>query len=178
MTKECQWCHRTDSVNGSIYCRTCLTEPMRTPGEIVRRMHEVEANDWLGTMRADLGAYLDADDLRQFCTQDAEFSDHQASPRTREHVLAEMQEYMPFALDKATGHRGISASRSVDHYKAWVWLLGDYAEIVWDNYAQYGMPILRQICERYGFDFPQSQGAVRMSRGESCEAGCDMGCDR
>lgn len=58
---------------------------------------------------------------------------------------------MPFAIEKAMDGRGLSASRSISKMQAWVFALGETDAINWERYADYGRPILRQICERYGF---------------------------
>jgi hypothetical protein len=81
---------------------------------------------------------------------------------------------MAFAWGKARDHRGISASRSVEKMRTWVWLLDD-PEIT-ANYQNYGAPILRAICERYGFPIPDGDDMRRMSEGEPCRDGCDEGC--
>lgn len=74
---------------------------------------------------------------------------------TDEEIIRQMKDYFDFAVDKALGQRGISASRSIAHYKAWIWLLGDdefLQEIENSEYAPYGVPILTKIGKKYGFD--------------------------
>jgi len=74
---------------------------------------------------------------------------------SREYILKEMKEYFDFAWEKATNARGISASRSIEHYKIWIWLLGDDEFLDWiienedDLYNPYGIRILEKIKERY-----------------------------
>ncbi len=72
---------------------------------------------------------------------------------TRKNVIKAMQDYMSFAWEKANDKRGISANRSIDHFKGWLWLLGDeeglrYLKV---NYAPYGKPGLAYVCKKYGF---------------------------
>lgn len=77
------------------------------------------------------------------------------APLTDEEIIRQMKDYFDFAVDKALGQRGISASRSIAHYKAWIWLLGDdefLQEIENTEYAPYGVPILTKIGKKYGFD--------------------------
>jgi hypothetical protein len=65
-----------------------------------------------------------------------------------------MHDYMSFAWDKANNCRGLSAGRSIDHMKAWLWLLGESemaAKIA--HFSHYGKPQLRAICERFGWDW-------------------------
>lgn len=83
---------------------------------------------------------------------------HEADPLTKETIIDEMREYMSFAFEKAYGCRGISASRSQWKYVQWLWVLEDEELVAFaedeGNYAMYAIPILRKICERYGFEDP------------------------
>lgn len=92
--------------------------------------------------------------------------------RTPEECIAD---YLPFALGKAQGHRGISATRSVEKMRAWAWAAG--VELT-DNYAQYGVPVLVDVAEKFGISDPllESEDIKRMARGESCQADCHDGC--
>ena len=79
----------------------------------------------------------------------------EVEPNT-DHLLGAIEEYMPFAWDKANNCRGLSADRSVSHMKAWLWLLGDdLGEKLDGIYCFYGKPCLRVICEKYGWDWRQ-----------------------
>lgn len=168
-----------------------LTEnnEVRTTEEIVRRIREITPkknerwdtiDDFFGAMRSELVAFLPEDALCQCGLKG--ISGHRQLALTRKHVLKDMRAYMPFALQKALDHRGLSAARSIDRYRAWLWLLGDceYGTVPWQRYQNYGMPILKHICERYGFDFPSSEDATRMAEGRPCVSclehyteGCD-----
>jgi len=102
------------------------------------------------------------------------------NPYTEEGVIACMRDYMGFAWEKTTDHRGLSAVRSVMRYREWLWILGD-ADLVAtcenpDTYPMYGAPVLKAICEKYGFDVPDNERARRMARGEPCRPDCDEGC--
>ena len=86
---------------------------------------------------------------------------YEPHPLTEEEIMKQMREYFEFAVEKCTGCRGISASRTIEHYKEWIWLLGDdefLQEIENMEYAPYGKPILIAIAKRYGFDkeFPEA----------------------
>lgn len=91
-----------------------------------------------------------------------------------------MLDYMPFALGKAQDHRGLSASRSIDHFRAWLWMLSDDETLgfcdVEENYTNYGAPILREICENYGFDTPAETWFANMASGGPCSPDCRDGC--
>src|SRR5277367_4801730 len=97
-----------------------------------------------------------------------------------EDALGELREYMVFAWGKVEDHRGISAGRSVDKCAAWAWLLGrdDVYKAAHDgkNYAQYGAPALKLICEAFDLPVPADKGLQRMMRGEPCTDNCGNGC--
>lgn len=84
------------------------------------------------------------------------------SPRDRESILNEMLDYMSFAFEKANNFRGISASRSMSHYSAWTWLIGDdFGNLL--DYEYYGKDNLVEICEKYGWDHSQWDDGVRLN---------------
>ena len=99
---------------------------------------------------------------------------------TEEVVLTQMKNYMKFAWMKALGHRGISACRSVDKMSVWVFLVenDDLLKFIQDesHYAMYGAPVLKRICEAYGFLIPKDERALRMAKGLPCIDLCDQGC--
>ena len=73
---------------------------------------------------------------------------------------------MEFAWDKANNCRGISASRSIDHYSVWIWLLGDEDKLSdIRDYEYYGKPQLVEICELYGWDHSKWDDGVRTNVG-------------
>lgn len=152
---------------------------MKSVSEIVERLRGLQddpTDQMFGWQSSDLLEYLPFEKAKEFLKDGVLDGEWKTTTLTRESVLGEMRKYMEFALDKATGHRGISAGRSVEHFQAWVWLLGDSDEIDWKDYQNYGMPILRQVAEFYGFEFPDCEAAQRMSDGEACYAGCEEGC--
>ena len=157
---------------------------MRTAEEIVNRIKGIEPEAFFGFQADDLMRFLPFEDAKQFLNAEGvkEFENGKwnQEPLTREGVIKIMGEYMDFALSKASDHRGLSAGRSIEHYKAWVWLLGDedYKAIDWENYTNYGVPVLRRICEKYKIYFPESSELSRMSKGLSCREGCDEGCGK
>lgn len=128
---------------------------MRTDDEIVARLKEVSEgeHDWLGTEQGDLIARLPWDKAKPLLSGDV--TEEQWAgihiSRDRDHLINEMREYMPFAWKKANGFRGISASRSMSHFRAWVWLAGDDLG-EFNNYQHYGKDHLVRICNHYGFE--------------------------
>jgi hypothetical protein len=89
-------------------------------------------------------------------------------------VYEQMRSYMEFAIGKAQDHRGISAYRSTEKLNAWTWLLG--CEPIEEPFAQYGAPILRALCIRHGFTWPDDEDINRMAEGKPCHDGCLDGC--
>lgn len=153
---------------------------MRTDAEILARVREIQAEDFFGFEISDLLIRLPFAAAREFLKADATEDGWTVAPRGRDALLAEMDHYAEFAWGKARDHRGISANRSVSHYRGWLWLLSDddFGAIDWERYRNYGAPILKQICERFAFPVPADEALLRMSRGEPCEPGCGEGCGR
>lgn len=161
---------------------------LRTNQEIVTRIKEVEKFDFFGTEVGDLMNYLPFDLAKSWLKPEVSLDQWEKvrQPHTRENILKEMREYMPFAIGKATGHRGLSASRSISHYKAWVWLLGDkdYETVDWDKFQNYGCPILALIAETYEIRIDAWLGGdsleafENMASGRSCRPYCTEGCGR
>ncbi len=159
---------------------------MRTNLEIVSKIRKHE-NDFFGFISTDLLEYLSFDLAKQFLEGDdikkVESGKAKWKPSSLKtpYIIKSMKKYMVFALSKAENHRGLSASRSIEHFKAWIWLLGndDYNFIRWNNYKNYGAPVLRQICEKYQFAFPDDNiGLKNMSQGLKCSENCKEGCGK
>lgn len=127
---------------------------MRTDAEILARIDAVKNMDWLGTQTNDLASRLPFDAVRPFLKDGVTSEQWRQAPRDRDSIIAEMLAYMPFAWEKANNCRGISASRSMDHYSAWIWLAGDDLGDLSD-YEFYGKDNLVRICEHYGWDSSQ-----------------------
>lgn len=158
---------------------------MRTSAEIVARIRAVAKDDFFGFERTDLMAYLPFEDAAQFLQGDDVTPENYAAqgmpfPLERDHALMEMREYMDFAWGKATGHRGLSASRSMSHMRAWLWLLEDDELVAFlddpKSYPQYGAPVLMAICRKYQIEAPEREDVIRMSQGLPCTPNCTEGC--
>lgn len=154
---------------------------MRTPEEIAKYYETRQRDDFLGFEAGVLIPYLPYELAKPWLKPDSspEFWGEQP-PLTEEGMLETMRDYMAFAWDKALNHRGISASRSVTKMASWLWLLGNDEMVAFchndANYENYGAPILKAICDKYGFPIPDDECARRMARGLPCYPGCDMGC--
>lgn len=133
---------------------------MRTPEEIVEWYRERRdgQEDFFGVIGQDVLIYVPFETVREFLKPETTEAGWEAEPLTDEGVIGRMRDYMEFAWDKALGERGISSSRSIDHFRAWLFLLGDDELLAFagdeGNYPQYGKPILVRICEKYGFPMP------------------------
>jgi hypothetical protein len=130
---------------------------MRTQQEIVARMKDRQDVDVYGWETDEYAVYLDAEHVAQFLVAPLEegvWTDP-SEEYTREKILERMKMYMPFALDKAERGRGLSACRSIMHYTAWIWLIGDddFLPVVETDYDDFGKAILTKIRDRYGCEW-------------------------
>lgn len=72
---------------------------------------------------------------------------------TEEVLLAQLREDVEFGFKKALDERGISSELMNAVIKMWLWVLDDPLQDC-DDYAPYGLPLLRAVAERYGFPNP------------------------
>jgi len=143
---------------------------MRTDEEILSRIQAVLEDDVFGYQVSDLRSCLPFEVVKDHLPAGT-IDRWTPQPRDREGVLSSMRQYMPFAVEKATHHRGLSADRSLSHYSAWVWLLGDadYDAIDWEAYEKYGAPVLKQLCDRFEFPWPADNPILAaMANGDVC----------
>lgn len=158
---------------------------MKTAVRARERLDEIRAS---GGLFASFGAdaileVLPYEQVRDLLVEGAtkkQWEDGQP-PYTCEGVVGRMREYMPFAWEKALGHRGISTNRSVLRFREWLAILGN-DELVEEIdrghlYPMYGAPILARICDVYGLSRPTGDAALKMANGEPCEPGCMEGCN-
>jgi len=159
---------------------------MKTQEEIVEYIQESDKRELFSTAFTDLVRYLDYEHARLLMkegTTEEEFEELTGNQeQNSDEVIDRMRAYMVFALGKAKNHRSLSAGRSINHFCNWLWLLDDpmYTDIVEERigYTNYGVPILKAICDRYEFDYPRDETwFVNMSQGRHCgtvdyECGC------
>jgi len=153
---------------------------MRTDEEILRRLGEIKGDDFFGAQSSELVSRLPFAIARPFLIDEATEAGWKTYGRDRDAIVGEMRGYMEFAVEKATGHRGLSASRSIEHFRSWVWLLSDedFSAIDWEDYANYGAPILKAVANRFGIDLPDDPRLMRMAEGKICSPDCEGGCGR
>lgn len=126
---------------------------VRTQDEIVARIDFIDG-DMFGAEEGDLINFLDFEHAKPFLKEDVteeQWSKSKAGISPRGEIIS----YLPFAWDKANNCRGISASRSLSHFRAWVWLIDkdlyDMFEML--EYEYYGKPHLVIVSEFVGFDW-------------------------
>lgn len=133
---------------------------MRTQQQILARITERRNGDPLGF---EWPLYLDAltfDNARSFLKPEATEADWKQN--TEDEIRQEAIDYMDFAWEKANNCRGISANRSIMHYQAWLWLLGeDWGDSLMDDYEFYGKPQLEKICTYFGLDPKKWDDGIR-----------------
>ncbi len=136
-------------------------ECVRSLDEIATRIKELEAgkSDWAGFEREDLVTRLDFARAKPYLKDDITADDWTPDG---EGLYFKMCDYMAFAWGKANDERGLSAGRSLAHYSAWLWLVGNekLAEEI-REYKAYGKPQLIMICEFLGLDAAQWDDGVR-----------------
>lgn len=156
---------------------------VKTQEEIVQYYRQYQYDDFLHFTGDVLVRFLTVEQAAEFLRTDTDFSKWQPKELTETNIISQMRDYMEFAWGKVESHRAISAGRSVEKMKAWLWLLGD--EEMWNfadnrnNYPQYGAPILKAICEKYGFEMPaDGWWFENMTTGKPCHPRCDNGCGK
>ena len=128
---------------------------MRTQEEILARFEK--ADDIFGTQKSDLLDYMSFENAKPYLKEDyvKQVESGEEKWEVSTDPKKEILEYLDFAYDKAEGERGLSAGRSMLHFKTWIWLDDEifYNEIIGmiDNYTNYGIPTLDKISKHYGY---------------------------
>ena len=155
---------------------------MRTKADIVKWLDQHQ--DMLGFRIEAVGHYV----YEQLATEKfgmdrskwpEELKDVKDTPLTEDAVISEIRGYMEFAFDKALGHRGISASRSVEKVSAWLFVLEDPLyefAVTPSNYANYGVPVLKRVAKRFDIKLPER--IEGWPDGGPCRPDCEAGCGR
>lgn len=145
------------------------TPPVKTQDQIVDELRRLKGSDddFFGFRTGDLITWLDYEHAKEFlkpeCSEE-EWAKTHTGELTREKILKTMEDYMSFAWDKARNCRGISAARSMEHYTAWMFLIGDEGTLGdLTDYEHYGKDNLRRICEKYGWNADQWDDGVRVN---------------
>jgi hypothetical protein len=96
-------------------------------------------------------------------------------------VATKAREYLSFAIGKAVGHRGMSAHRSIEKLREWLWCLDDRDLIARFDAAphpQYGAPKLAVLAAAWQVEPVEyeREAFARMTAGEHCRPDCKAGC--
>lgn len=142
---------------------------MRSDEEIHARIEVQKKTDFFGFGVGDLIMRLPFSEAQQYLKDGAPEEDFPQLSRDPDEVRREAIEYMPFAWEKANNGRGLSAGRSLQHFKVWLWLAGfddeATAHILFDDYEYYGKDELLKICELLGLDGSQWDDGERTNVG-------------
>jgi hypothetical protein len=129
---------------------------MRTQAEILARIKERAPKDMFGFEWEEYVSALTRDSVESLrgtlMKADADLKAWEPSFKTDDDIRKQCLEYMDFAWEKANNCRGISAGRSLAHYKAWLWLLGQDGFEDIDQYEFYGKDNLVRICKFFDLD--------------------------
>jgi len=123
----------------------------RTTEEIISRLQgrETPVIDFGAMQLAAALPYEDAEPyLREDVTQEEfeEVAPTEGPPS--QWAKGQIESYLDFAIEKAENERGLSAMRSVQKMREWVWLLGDqevYDAFEEADYNPYGLPKLAVV---------------------------------
>ena len=134
---------------------------MKTSKELAQIFRSIESADVLGFFGSVLIPHLEYVDAKGWLKDGVTSEDwielQTDVPLTRDDIIEEMRDYMEFAWDKCEGERGISASRSVDKFAAWLLILDDelWKELqTGRDFCPYGAPLLAKISQKYDFHAP------------------------
>lgn len=131
---------------------------MKTQEQILERLNNVD--DFMGIQKSDLIDFMDFENAKEFLKEDY-VSDVESGTKKWEaetDARSKIIDYLPFAFGKAYGQRGISAGRSLLHFKTWIWLDDEdfYSKMSggFENYSNYGLSQLIKIAKHYGQEIP------------------------
>lgn len=133
---------------------------MRTSAEIAARIALRRLDDPLGFETSEYLLALNYDDAAPFLKPGSttrEAWDSSIVYRSDADLLTRMKSYVDFAYEKINDERGISANRSISHYVAWLFLIGNDSLREWvedefgHRYHSYGRHIMDRIVAEYGW---------------------------
>ena len=158
-----------------------MAERTMLPKKELRTLYD-SSDSFFGFDKEVYATYMDYDQVKDILKKGITKKswDKDRHPYSEKRVTADARKYMEFAVGKALDHRGISANRSVEKMKAWMTILGHYDEIDWYHYANYGAPILKEICDLMGWEEVYADEYrsefLNMARGKPCRPDCNEGC--
>ena len=129
---------------------------MKTQEEILKKIKEVEKKreDIFNVMTTTLIYSLTFKNAKPYLKDDCMLTETEWKKTTDETIKKEMIDYMDFAWDKANNFRGISATRTMQYYEIWLWLIGnDELSEKCRDYNFYGKHQLVEICKYLELDY-------------------------
>ncbi len=121
--------------------------------------------DMFGVERSRLLESLPWETAKGFLGQDSTHTEEGwevERTRTRKSVIAQIRGYLEFAWGKANQCRGLSAQRSMSHFKGLIWLMGSELDGLYEwigteeHYSFYGKPALVRVSDLVGFDWKRA----------------------
>lgn len=128
---------------------------MRTQQQILDRYNSVK--DLMGIQQTDLLDLMDFETVKPYLKPEYISSVEEGKEKFEftTDLKKTILEYLPFAYEKAEGGRGISAERSLLHFKTWIWFddpdFYEKIESSLTHYTNYGLSVLDKISEKYGY---------------------------
>lgn len=105
----------------------------------------------------DLMIYLPYDDAKDFVRNNVSEDDWAyriTKFLTRENVVNDIINYMPYAWHTANEMQGSRIARSIQHIQNWLYLLGEFNAVTDIEYFSCcGKPQLRAVCEKFGINW-------------------------
>ncbi len=138
---------------------------MKTQEQILERIESLKGEELFGTTSGDLLDFLTFDlaksQLKEGATEDQWKKQQKVNDVAT--IKKEITDYLPFAWEKANNCRGLSASRSIDHFKAYLWLLddGSFEKMEAIEYEHYGKEKLIFVSELVGFNWKSEDDGIR-----------------
>lgn len=160
-----------------------MSDVTRSQEDIVARIRAIVDDDFRGFRKMVLIDALDFAHAREFLLDTVTESEWNSARSAS--VEDDARKYLAFAVGKIIGHRGLSASRSVDKLGEYAWLLGrdDVVKAMNDaDYENYGAPKIKAFATTLGWEWPGDVGEreaidlERMASGLSCVDDCNLGC--
>jgi hypothetical protein len=157
---------------------------MRTTQEIIKRIRAlIHQDSFVGyPCIQTLVMFLPFDQAEEFLTgvKKAEWT---SMENTKDVILSEIKEYIPFVLGEAIKHRCLQSSTNVSILVQLSWMLGMDDVVAFgekaENFAKCGAPVFKKICDCFDIQDEQLKDPrfTNMASGAPCSPGC-KGCER
>ena len=129
---------------------------MKTLDEILKYKSGPNCNMVDGRDISRLAKFIPEDALGAIGLELCEGGSHTEEELTEANVLVELQDDLGFAIEKAEGQRGISASLMWDGIAMWLWGLDD-DRMDGEPCHGYGLNMLLTVRQKYAGKFPEAE---------------------